>query len=255
MIFDKFYDRLKYGYSTRKCGVSSGIYESMNLSNSMGDDPEKVRKNFEIWLGSYGLDIRDIVSLQQIHSDNIIVAGEAERGRGPISGRIPDADAMITNTKGLILCTGHADCAPIYIYDPVQNAIGLAHAGWRGTTLGISSKTALAMKREFGSEPKDMYAMIGPCIHIAGFECDEDVAAAVAAMDIHGETFCYYDEEACKYHVSIPDVNREVLIRAGLKPENIEISPECTFEMADKYFSHRRQGSERGGQAAFLTLV
>lgn len=253
-LFDRFGDKIVYSFSDRRGGVSEGIYESLNLSNSMGDDPELVRENFRIWLERYGVNLEDVVSLKQVHGANVLVADSSHCGSGPIEGRIEGFDGLVTNVPGLALVTGHADCTPVYIYDPVRNAIGMVHAGWRGTTLEIAARAVKTMVSAYSCEPADMYAMIGPCIHIENFECDRDVIDAIDKMSIDASEYYYFDEESGKYHASVPDINKAVLVSAGIPESNIEVSPECTYELADKYFSHRRQGDKRGGQAALLML-
>lgn len=260
MIFDQFRDRITFSYSTRHGGVSTGCYESMNLSNTMGDDPERVRENYRLWLAANGADISDVVSVMQAHGDRILVADETLRGSGPIEGRIGDScgkavyDGLVTNVPGVCLVTGHADCTPIFLYDPVRSAVGMIHAGWRGTTLEIAARAVETLRREYGTSADDIYAYIGPCIHQQAFECDADVIEAIDAMSIDGSPYYRFDEATDKYHASIPHLNRALLTASGVREERIEVSPECTFELADKYFSHRRQGIKRGGQAAMIML-
>lgn len=252
--FDRFSDKLVYGYNTRHGGVSTGIYESMDLSMNMGDDPELVRQNYEIWCGGMGIDTHDTVMVNQTHTNKVIRVDESNRGQGLYSERIYGVDAMVTNCKGLALVTSHADCVPVYIYDPVNEAIGLAHAGWRGTVGQIVRNTVEMMTSEFGSNPADMYAMIGPCISIKHFECDRDVIDAIDAMDIDCSSMYYYIEAKNKYHASLSGINKLVLEASGISEDRIDMCDTCTYERADLYFSHRRQGRNRGGQAAILSM-
>ncbi len=257
--FDDFKDRIVFAFSTRNGGVSEPPYDTLNLSFSMGDDPEKVRKNYEIWCGSLGVDTRSTVLLGQTHSDHVLRVGRADCGRGLYRDRIPDTDAMVTDEPGVALVTGHADCVPVYLYDPVRQAIGLAHAGWRGTVAEIAGKTVRKMTEEFGTDPANLCAMIGPCISMRYFECDRDVIDAIKAMSFDvlgtgGEDVWYYDENAGKYHVSLSMVNRLVLEAAGVPADHIDLRDTCTYAHPELYFSHRRDGMARGGQQALLML-
>lgn len=253
-MFRSYKDNLVCAFSTRKGGVSKGPYESMNLSLSSGDDPASVLKNYEIWCKSLGVDYCETVMVHQVHGNNVIRVKRDNCGEGLLKACKYDADGMITNEPGVALVTSHADCTPVYLYDPKHKAIGLCHAGWRGTTLEIASKAIEKMNEAFGSSPEDIYAAIGPCISQKYFECDADVISAILNMCTYTDGTYYFDEQSNKYHVSMPILNKSVLINSGLKKENIEIDGSCTYGCAEKFFSHRRMGSERGGHAALLML-
>ena len=130
----------------------------------------------------------------------------------------------------------------------------MTHAGWRGTVACIAANTVRKMAEEFGSDPKDVVTRIGPCISQKYFECDRDVIDAVEAMPTDGSGTWFYREETGKYHVSLADLNALVLQDAGILPEHIDRADACTYANADLYFSHRRQGRNRGGQAALLMM-
>ena len=253
--FDRFADRIIYSYSTRKGGVSTGIYESMNLSYSMGDDPASVRRNFELWCKKLGTTAERLVMVKQTHTTNVIAVDSSFCGQGVTRPKeVENTDAMVTDERGVALATTHADCAPVYLYDPVKEAIGLAHAGWRGTVGEIAARTVEKMTAEYGSDPADIYAMVGPCISQKRFECDSDVIEAVREMSIDGSAACRYDEVSGKYHVSVAELNRLVLTGAGISADRIDMNDKCTYDNEDLYFSHRRQGLARGSQAALLQL-
>lgn len=253
--FDKFKDKIIYSYSTRRGGVSTGVYESMDLSFSMGDDPKHVRRNFDLWCGGLGTEVENIVMVHQTHTANVMAVSGEMRGQGVIRPReFRDVDAMITNEKGVALVTSHADCVPVYLYDPVKEAIGMVHAGWRGTVGEIAGNAVRKMGAEYGCDPADMYAMVGPCISQKRFECDRNVIDAVDAMSVDAGSMYYLDGESGKYHASLAGINRIVLMDAGIDESHIDMNDVCTYDNEDLYFSHRRQGPARGSQAAMLQL-
>lgn len=253
--FDRFKDKIIYSYSTRQGGVSTGVYESMDLSFSMGDDPECVRRNFDLWCGGLGTDAENIVMVHQTHTANVMAVSGEMRGQGVTRPReFRDVDAMITNEKGVALVTSHADCVPVYLYDPVKEAIGMVHAGWRGTVGEIAGNAIRKMGAEYGCDPADMYAMVGPCISQKRFECDRNVIDAVDAMSVDAGKMYYFDNESGKYHTSLAGINRIVLMDAGIDASRIDMNDVCTYDNEDLYFSHRRQGPARGSQAAMLQL-
>lgn len=254
MKFSDYREDIVFGFNTRKGGVSSGMYESMNLSLTLPDDPKKVRKNYERWLQSLGISPRDTVIGLQTHTNHVERVDETNKGQGLFRKRMKDVDGLVTNVPGVALITYHADCTPVYLYDPVKKAIGMVHAGWRGTVQEIAGVAVRKMQAEFGSNPSDMVAMIGPCISKEHFECDRDVVDAVQSMSVNAEEMISYDEVKQKYHVSIAGVNRLVLQAAGIPKENIDMQDICTYGNPELYYSHRRDGKQRGGHCALLML-
>ncbi|MCR5134314.1 MAG: peptidoglycan editing factor PgeF [Clostridiales bacterium] len=269
MGFERFRDELIYDYSTKHGGVSEGVFASMNLSLATGDEPARIKENFRLWCGGLGVDPSALVMVGQTHTTNVIRVDERNRGEGLTRERIHDVDGMITDRPGVALVTSHADCVPLYFYDPVHKVIGLAHAGWRGTVDGMAAVMIRRLAEEFGSAPADLYTRIGPCISQTYFECDRDVIDAVMAMPLWGaqegvpvpgydrclpEEICYYDAAAGKYHVSLARLDREVMLQAGVPADHIDMADTCTYARGDLYFSHRRQGMQRGGQAALLMM-
>ena len=254
MKFEDYKDDIIYGFSTRNGGVSTGVYESMNLSLTLPDDPKKVRRNYELWSESLGVDVHRIVIGQQTHTNNVVRVDEHNCGEGVFKDRMPDVDGLVTNVPGVALVTHHADCTPVYLYDPKHHAIGMVHAGWRGTVQEIARVAVEKMTAEFGSNPADMVAMIGPCISKEHFECDRDVVDAIEAMSVDAMEFVDYDEDAKKYHVAIADVNRRVLEVTGIPADHIDMQNRCTYGNPELYFSHRRDGLNRGGHSALLML-
>ena len=267
--FERFREELIYDYSTKNGGVSTGVYASMNLSFSTGDDPVRLRENYRLWCEGLGVDPADMVMVWQTHTTNVIRVGERNKGEGLDRERVHDVDGMVTNCPGVALVTSHADCVPLYFYDPVHKAIGLSHAGWRGTVGGMAAVTVRKMSEEFGTDPEDLYTRIGPCISQKYFECDRDVVDAVVAMPLWTaqqgkpvpgyeqclpEEICTYDAGEGKYHVSLSRLNRAVMLQAGVPEEHIDMADTCTYEHEELYFSHRRMGPARGGQAALLMM-
>ena len=131
--FEKF-PGIVHGFSTRLGGVSQGIYESMNLSFTRGDEESAVRENYRRLSDAMGFSMEDIVTSDQTHTTNVRVVTEEDRGNGITKPRpYTDVDGMITNVPGIVLVTSYADCVPLYFVDPVRKAIGLSHSGWKGT--------------------------------------------------------------------------------------------------------------------------
>ena len=236
-------------FTTRRGGVSQGYLDSLNIGLHRGDDPENVRQNFQILADALGIVPEDFVLTKQIHSDIVVKVGRADRGKHMIEGASPECDALITNEPGVALVVFTADCTPILLHDPVTGAVGAAHAGWRGTAMGIEGKTAEAMVRQYGCDPKNIRAAIGPNIGFCCFETDRDVPdAMVVALGQEAEPFIR--PNGSKYYVNLKEINALWLRKAGV--ENIEISDACTVCRPDIYWSHRVTRGQRGSQGAII---
>lgn len=271
--FEK-YDEIFHGFTTRAGGVSEGSFASMNLGFSTGDNNENVRRNIEIMAEKLNLNVDDIVETHQTHTNNIMYVTEEnkkERGHTSTNGKPPkegvkecpqiertergqlkDIDGLYTDKKNLVLMSFHADCTPVFLYDPVKKVIGIVHAGWRGTIQNIAGVMVRAFIKDFNSEPKDIKAAIGPSLCKECFEVDEDVKDLFVATD---ESFMNFMEtKGVKYHFNLWEINKYLLLKEGLKEENIEISGICTKCRNDLFFSHRGQGGKRGLMTGLLMM-
>ena len=232
-------------FTTRFGGVSEGYLSSLNLGIHRGDDPENVKKNYQILGNALGFEIEDLVFTRQTHTNIVRVADGTNRGEGLFREVEPECDALVTNTPGVALAAFTADCTPILLHDPVTGAVGAVHAGWRGTVADIAGNAVRAMGEHFGSRPADLRAAIGVCC----FETHEDVPHAVrAVLGAEAEEFIVPSGE--KFRVDLKGVNAALLRRAGVT--HIEVSCECTACRPDRFWSHRRVGNDRGSLAAII---
>lgn len=161
-----------------------------------------------------------------------------------------EADAAVTDLKNIILTSGHGDCLPLYLYDPAVPAIGLAHAGWRGTLANIARETVEAMVRCFSSNPKDIRAWIGPGIGRCCFEVDADVADSFLRSFVWASDYV----DRCgdgKYRIDLKEINRRQLTDCGVSA--VEVSDLCTVCRPDLFYSYRRS-RERERMLAYICL-
>ena len=159
---------VRHLFTTRTGGTSSGIFESLNLSFTRGDDRDCVLQNYDRVAEVLGVTRDRIVCSDQTHTTNIRIVTKEDAGKGIDRQRdYADIDGLITNEKGLALVTFYADCVPLYFVDPVREVIGLAHSGWRGTVAGMGKKMVERMHAAFGCDPADIHAAIGR-IHLSG---------------------------------------------------------------------------------------
>ncbi|MCR5109142.1 MAG: peptidoglycan editing factor PgeF [Lachnospiraceae bacterium] len=245
-------------FSTREGGVSQGQFSCMNLSKTVGDDPENVEENFRIFGKAIGVDPENMVYSDQTHTDHVMRVGAEHKGMGIIRDRnFHDIDGLITNEPGICLVTSFADCVPLYFLDPVHRAIGLTHSGWRGTVAKIGAKTIDLMGEEYGSDPSDMICCIGPCIGKECYEVSEDVVKEFSKAFNSSQCERIYfprKEYEGKYLLDLPQANYEIFVECGLSPENIFLPDLCTACNHDTLHSHRASGGKRGGMCAFLMI-
>ena len=238
-------------FSTRLGGVSTGSLSSLNLGIHRADDPQHVWENYGILGRAMGFSPEQTVLSRQTHSDLVARVGRANRGEGLIRPVELERDGLITDERGVTLTIFTADCTPILFYDPIRQAVGAAHAGWRGTAAGIAARTVTAMVQEFGCHPDHIRAAIGPCIGPCCFETDEDVPAAMVAA-LGSEAEHAISGHGPKYHVDLKELNRIWLRRAGVR--QIAVCPDCTACRPDRYWSHRVTRGDRGSLAALIQL-
>ena len=248
---------VKHGFSTRKGGVSTGIFSSMNLNFKRGDDPDAVMENYRRIAAALDMRVEDMVLSDQTHTTNVRVITEEDRGKGILKPQdYRDVDGMITNVPGLVLVTSYADCVPLYLVDPVRKAIGLSHSGWKGTVGHIGQKTVWKMHEVYGSEPKDIVAAIGPSICQSCYEVSEDVAEAFKTNFAENEAKdILLDKGNGKYQLDLWKANWYVLTDAGILPEHLSVTDLCTACHPDLLWSHRKTNGQRGGLSAFLSLI
>lgn len=236
-------------FTTRLGGVSVGALDSLNLGMARGDAPENVVENYRRIGAAIGFVPEDVVMACQTHSDIVMRVGRQHRGAGLLASPLPECDALITNEPGVALFVSTADCTPILLHDPVTGAVGAAHAGWRGTAAAIGAKTVEAMVREFGSDPRNIRAAIGPNIGLCHFETDADVPKAMAeAYGPEADQFIF--PKGDKFHLDLKAINAMSLRRAGV--EQIDISTECTVCQCSRFWSHRVTRGKRGAQGAII---
>ena len=249
------YPELIHAMSTREGGVSTGYFSSMNLGVKTDDDPEKIRKNYDLFSEAIGIKTDSIVLGNLTHSDNVrVVTSTEDCGCGITKPfNYEDVDALVTNVPGVILAVTIADCVPVYFYDPVHKACGIAHSGWKGTANEISQKVVTAMEENYGTNPEDLICGIGACIGMCCYEVSQDVFEEFIEFDYLDEAW-FFDKENGKFDIDLSRIIFGTLAYAGVNPDNIHISGLCTSCNSDILFSHRASHGKRGTMAAVIGI-
>ena len=237
---------LAHGVFTRQGGVSRAPFASLNVGGTVGDDLAAVRENLRRIYAALSLDGERACTVWQVHSADTVLATERTPGRHWLAR----ADGMITNRPGLPLTMRFADCVPLLFHDPVHRAVGIAHAGWRGTVGMVGVSVVRAMQAAFGTDPADLQVAIGPSIGPERYEVGSEVAAAVLkAFGEDGKGLLHYPNGG-KAHLDLWAANRLALERVGVR--QIEVAGLCTAAHVDDFFSHR---AERGKTGRFCAVI
>lgn len=234
---------IKHGFSTRLGGVSENEFASMNLSYERGDKKEAVDENYHRICRAMKVEEEQLVFSQQVHKTTVVRVEKPGK-------YLKETDGMVTNVPGLVLTTSYADCVPLFFADPVEKAIGLSHSGWRGTRGEIGRITVETMKKEFGSRPEHIVAVIGPSICSQCYEVSKEVADQFPES-VKWKKGGSKDE---KYQLDLWKANKEILEKAGLLPEHIYTAGVCTSCNSNLLFSHRASAGKRGNLNGFLSI-
>ena len=246
---------LVHAVTTRKGGVSKGPFFSLNLGTQTGDDPHRVFYNRNKLLSHLSWDSHSVVIPNQVHGKNVVViTKEHWENDDALHGLVlSNVDGLTTKEKGVLLMIKVADCIPVFLYDPVQPAIGLIHAGWRGTANGIIAQGISSMSKSFGTKPKTIEAGIGPGIGGCCYEVKEDVQKAFRRQKLDNSVWQIGADK--KIFLDLKKAIFLELIKCGLNKDNIEVASECTSCNPDLFFSHRRDKGQTGRMAAVMGLV
>ncbi len=245
---------VRHGISTRLGGGSVQPFASLNLGLHTGDNTETVWRNRQAFCQALELPADRVVTAEQVHGDAVQLVTEADAGRGAqhYQEAIGGTDALITNVPDLPLMLFFADCVPVLIFDPVTRAIGVSHAGWKGTVAKIAQKTLLAMQQNFNTKPADCLVGIGPSIGPCCYEVDEVVMSKLR------DGFERWQELATpsgnRWQLNLWEANRQQLTEIGVAGSNITVSGICTAENTPVFFSHRAEAGRTGRIGAVIAL-
>lgn len=240
---------LVHGIFTRLGGVSATPFDTLNVGGTVGDDPAAVQENQRRIYLALKLDADRACTVWQVHSADVVMA----EARAPGRRWLARADGMITNRPGVALTMRFADCVPILFHDPVKRAIGVAHAGWRGTVAQVAANTIGAMGDAFGCDPADIRAAIGPSIGPERYQVGPEVveAAGSAFGSLH-DIIHYADDHSAYFNLW--GANRLALERAGVPPDQIEVASICTATHINEFYSHRAEHGKTGRFCAVIAL-
>lgn len=247
---------VKAFFTGRRGGISAGPYSSLNLAYHVGDHEVAVRENRRR-VGEYmGFEYETWVNAQQVHGRQVAVVGAEDRGRGALSlsTALPQTDGMITSIPGVVLAAYFADCVPLLFFDPENRAIGLAHAGWRGTVLKISQAILEAMRQAFGTKAETCQVLLGPHIGPCCYQVGEEVK--IAGEQVFGPAWeMVWQYREGKGYLDLAGANSLALVEAGIPLENVRVANACTACQHQTFYSYRAAGGITGRFAALVVLA
>jgi hypothetical protein len=238
-----------HGFFTRHGGVSPHPWASLNMATSVGDTRENVLENRALALQALTSTPRGIFDVWQVHSNRVIYTRKPRQ----VGELHEQADAIITDHPDVVLLMMFADCVPVLLYDPRHHAVGIAHAGWKGTVAKVASECVTAMSQAFHTQPEDLLAVIGPSICPEHYAVGSEVVRAVKVAMGDDSSEILYQENGI-ISLDLWRANEIILTQAGVLPHHIQTVEICTAEHTEDWYSHRAEMGKTGRFAAMITL-
>ena len=232
----------KHGFFTRRGGASSGIFAGLNCGAGSSDQADIVSINRKRVAEAMAVPLDHLIGVHQVHSADVLTV------TGPLAIR-PQADAMVTATKGVALSILTADCQPVLFADARAGVIGAAHAGWRGAKDGVLEATLAAMQA-LGAQRQNIAAVIGPCISQAAYEVGPEFFEEFLAEDPDSERF-FANGEGDRLLFDLPSFGLKRLRDAGVG--HAEWTRHCTYSDPKSFYSYRR--STHASEADYGRLI
>jgi YfiH family protein len=242
VVTSRLLSGIRHGFSTRRGGVSTGQYATLNVGGKWGDDPMLVAHNRRRLAAAGGFEWARLYTAKQVHGARVALVVE-----GTLPDRVAEteADVVVTALPGAVVGVYTADCVPILVADD-EGRVAAAHAGGRGTVAGVANAAVEALV-SIGARRERLRAALGPSICAHCFEVGEEVAAAFDALS---PSAVIRHDDGKKPHVDLWEANRLVLAAAGVR--EIDAAPRCTMCEPERFFSFRRDGGGIGQHLSFV---
>ncbi|WP_353856558.1 peptidoglycan editing factor PgeF [Bacillus sp. Bos-x628] len=241
------------GFTTKNGGFSLSPYQSLNTGLHVGDDAASVQKNRQVIAEETAMPLSNWVFADQTHEDHIMKVTKEQKGKGSLHYHeaLPRTDGLYTSEKNMMLALCFADCVPLYFLAPHEGLIGTAHAGWKGTVKQIGAKMVDVWSSQEGVLVDHIQVVIGPSIGICCYIVDDVVIDQVKELPFPAEDV-YSEISVGQYKIDLKTLNKNVLLHAGIKEENIYVSSMCTSCSDQLFFSHRRDQGRTGRMMSFV---
>jgi YfiH family protein len=242
---------VRCAFSTRVGGVSPAPYDTLNFSRKREQNEENFIENMRRFACATGFNYMDAVVIRYAHSPLLYRAESKDAGCGVVREGLPETcDGLYTDTPGLPILSMHADCVPLFFYDPVGRAASVCHAGWKGTSQHMA-RNALQALLSLGCSAKDILAAIGPCISVKYYEVGEEVAEIFVRE--FGDTVIQRRDGSC--YADLAAACALDMLETGVPMQNITLSGLCTYGLPKLFYSHRRDQGRTGAMTAMMELI
>lgn len=244
-----------HAFSTKRGGVSSGYFSSLNLGYKYEDNINNIHKNWRIFEKATNISVEHLVRADQYHKTDVAIVDKNDSQNPENSTAIGEYDGLVTNDKDVCLVIFTADCAPVLLYDSKAQVIAALHCGWKPFSADII-KAGIEQMQKLGASTTNISAVIGPCISKCCFETGKEVVDAIDNLLDHTNHNFYKKsyEKADKYYVDLPLAIKLKLQLAGIDKAKIYNIGQCSYCEKDKYFSYRRDNKLTGRMANIIKL-
>lgn len=247
---------IKAGMSTRNGGFSSSPYATLNFGYHVGDDSNVVTHNRRHFGEIIGIPPERWVGSEQVHGVQVASVSNSDMGKGALdySSALKGIDGLLTTDKDILLTACYADCTPLYFWSVSRPAVGIAHAGWKGTVGEIASIMTRRFKQDFDIPPEELSVAIGPSIGPCCYEVDDRVADRVKAISGISMEHVLILKENGHYMLNLQLLNKLILLKSGVSEQNIFTTSLCTSCHTDTFFSHRKEGGLTGRMMSYIGI-
>ena len=242
------------GFTIRTGGESEQPYGSFNMGLHVGDDPGQVVSNRQKLAKEVDMPFTAWTCADQVHGNQVCQVMAAGAGKESLDDVIKATDGLFTGQKGVLLTSFYADCVPLYFLDPASGAIGLAHAGWKGTVARIAEEMVKSLQHHFHAKPEELLVAIGPSIGGCCYEVDERIITQVQASAKEWEKAVTASQNG-RYMLDLRQLNTSILLELGIASEQIMTTDWCTSCRTDMFFSHRKEAGTAGTTGRMASFI
>lgn len=221
---------IKHGFFTRQCGISKVLSQSLLVEKNSNDQPAHIAQNRILIADYFGVEVKNLVTVNQIHSCEVVIVNQA------FTGETPKADALVTTTPELVIGILTADCGPVLLADPQAGVIAATHAGWQGSLKGIIEKTITVMEKQ-GAKRSSITAVLGPCIGPCHYEVTEEFFHQFIECQSKFQRYFVKTNKANHFYFNLWAFIINQLKEEGVKASCMEL---CTYHDEQRFFSYRR---------------
>ena len=245
------------GFTTRDKGYSDGPFNRFNLGLHVGDEPETVIKNRELLGADLKFPLDNWVLGEQIHANQICRVDSSDRGKGArdLSSALAGIDGLYTTEPNLLLVACYADCVPVFFLAPDGKAVGIAHAGWRGTVGEIAGRMIQKWENDLQLSASDIQVLIGPSIGDCCYEVDMRVASEIEKLEGINKDGLLKPTDNGHFQLNLQLTNKRILEKYGVPSSNINISSYCTSCRTDRFYSHRKENGKTGRMLGYIGIL